>query len=387
MSLSQYFTPLDAINFNAGTIACTPLPVLAKIEEYQREFERNPPAGWVGVWGRLWKTQQRLAHFFHAQPQDMFLRLNVTAACNDFILGVELAPGNLVTTNLEYGAVINIQRLRCQREGRELRTINLPIRPQSPEEIVQVIEQSLKPDDRMLLISHITTGTGLVMPVAAIAKMTRARGIVLVVDGAHGPGFTKLDFRQFNDVDFYGGNLHKWMMGPKGTGFGWVPQWRQSSVHNVEAGWTTFEAVAYFDKFEGGSDFARRMLMAYTFNFAPFLALTDLIDFWESVGEQKIHQRRNELRDFLDREAQSALSLPVVHATHPSLRGPLLAYDLPAKFRDDTGYQIPQLASDSGVWANLPTVGDKKRLRLSVGPWMEEAQVKEGITRLARTLC
>lgn len=386
MSLSHLFSPLEGINFNAGTIACTPLAVMDRIEHYQRELERNPPGGWLQVWGRIWEAQKCLAAYFHARPQDMFLRPNVTAACNDFILGVDLPAGNLVTTNLEYGAVINIQRLRCAREGRELRTIQLPTKPQSPQEILNVIEQALRPQDRLLLISHITTGTGVVMPIKDIAKLTRSRGIVLVVDGAHGPGFSKLDFRELSDVDFYGGNLHKWMMGPKGSGFGWVPEWRQASVQNIQAGWTTFETVPYFDQFVAGSDFARRMLMAYTFNFASFLALVDLVEFWQKVGEATIQRRRDELRDYLDQLIQAELGFPRVHAEHPELRGPLLAYTLPEKFQSDAEYAIPQLARDSGVWANLPAVDGVKRLRLSVGPWMEESVIREGVKRLQAVL-
>ena len=71
---------------------------------------------------------------------------------------------------------------------------------------------------RLLLCSHITTRTGLIMPVKALAALAHAHGALIVVDGAHAPGMVPVDLKDCG-CDFYGGNCHKWLCAPKGVGF------------------------------------------------------------------------------------------------------------------------------------------------------------------------
>ena len=382
MNFSKLFHSPVGINLNAGTVSATPLSILEKITSYQNAFETNPPANWLTIWPKLWNAQQKVASFFKADPDDIFLRTNVTVACNEFILGVELGPGELVSTNLEYGAIHNILRLRAQNERRELRTIPLITQFKTEDEILQTVLSGLTDKTRLLLVSHVTTASGLIMPIQRIAQETRKRGIVLVVDGAHGPGSVPLDFSQLQDVDFYGGNLHKWMMGPKGTGFGWVPKWRQPTVHNIQAGWTTFEDIPYFDQFGNGSVFARRMLQAYSFNFSSYLALADLIDFWNEVGEEKILQRQNELKLFTRQMVESKLKFKPVHSPNPNLSANLSTYELPVKLQESEAVSILNIYEKTQVTINLPSINGTKHLRFSPGIWVNEKEIEEGISKL-----
>lgn len=383
-SFASLFLQPELLNLNAGTISSVPLPVIERLEREQRAFEANPAPYWFKVWPELWKVQRRLGEFLHADPTALFLRHNVTYACNDFIMGVELAPGELVTTNLEYGAITNILRLRAQHEGRTVRSLELPVRPQSSQELVQAVLAGLRPESRLLLISHVTTGTGMVMPLQEIARETRRRGVVLVVDGAHAPGAIPLDFRELQDVDFYGANLHKWMMGPKGTGFGWVPEWRQPSVRNTQGGWTTFEVGVPFDQFGEGHRFAQRMMLASSLNFPSFLALSTLLDFWQTHGAPAIRHRQRELRDHLRSEVREKLQLKLAAPSDPTLHSVLSAYELPEQLQGDPRLGILNLLQEIGVAVNFPYVGQERFLRFSVGIWNDEAQVSEGIERLAK---
>ncbi|MCX7977864.1 MAG: aminotransferase class V-fold PLP-dependent enzyme, partial [Bdellovibrionaceae bacterium] len=137
------------------------------------------------------------------------------------------------------------------------------------------------------------------VPIALLGKHTRRRGVLLAVDGAHGPGAFHLDFSELEDVDFYGGNLHKWMMGPKGTGFGWLPKRHRDKLRPVMAGWTTFETPIPFQGFGGGDRHCARMLMAYCLDFANFFALSDLIDWWRAQGPERIFQALRENRNLI----------------------------------------------------------------------------------------
>jgi len=229
------------IYLNSGTHSICPRSVLEAVTRYQRDYERNPTQGLLQAWGRLWRVQLELAAFFHADAADLFLRPNVTAALNDFILSLPLSDKTeILYSDLEYGAIINVCRLRAERDGFRLRSFRFPVDPaqtsgMAEADWVDLIASEIRPETGLLLISHINCVNGLVLPIDPIGRMAREKGVVLVVDGAHGPGSIDLDFRRLTNVDCYGGNLHKWMMGPKGTAFGWVSKRCQDHIAPIAA--------------------------------------------------------------------------------------------------------------------------------------------------------
>lgn len=321
---------------NSGSFSAAPRPVVEAVRRAQEDLEANPTERLFGIWKRLWNAQSELARFLKARPQDLFLRSNVTEAMNVFLLGVPLGRGEIVHGDLEYGAVVNICRLRAAREGRRLRKIVLPGDPKAlagltPDGLVDRILSQLTPSTRMLVLSHVMTANGLVLPLKSLARETRRRGIVLAVDGAHGPGALRLDFSTLGDVDFYGGNLHKWMLGPKGTGFGWVAPRRQKGLADLTGGWTTFETPDEFAGFGGGSRFAARMLKSSSYDFAPLLAIPAMLDFWRTLGPERVWSRLGTLRTHARAAMARAVDWPSCSPDHPELAGPLLAYRLPER--------------------------------------------------------
>ena len=85
-------------------------------------------------------------------------------------------------------------------------------------------------------IDHVTAQTALVLPVAAIAAECHARGVPVLVDGAHVPGSRPLDIPSLG-VDWYSANLHKWAHAPRGCGILWAAPDRQSVVHSPIVSW------------------------------------------------------------------------------------------------------------------------------------------------------
>jgi isopenicillin-N epimerase len=216
----------------------------------------------------------------------------------------------------------------------------------------------------MLVCSDVVTFNGLVLPIERLAAETRRRGILLVVDGAHGPGSQNLNFTRFQNVDFYGGNLHKWMMGPKGTSFGWVNPIHQDAIQPVMAGWTTYETGPVFDSFGGGSRFAGKMLMNGCRDFAPFFALEDLIQHWETQGPDKIRTKIYTLQAELEKKMES-LGLELLSPPPGPLRGPLLAFELPEAARSMSLPLFYELAEKHGLQVVLPLMQGRAILRLT----------------------
>jgi isopenicillin-N epimerase len=382
------------IYLNSGSHSITPKPILDAVQRYQREYELNPTDGLFGAYDRLWRAQCRVAGFFGADPKDVFLRSNVTEVINEFILGLDakfLPAGSAIAiTDLEYGAIANLVRYRCERSGLKELAVQLPqtsaeITALTADKIADLILGQLTPNTRMLVCSDVITYNGLVLPIEKIARETRKRGILLIVDGAHGPGALDLDFKRFENVDFYGGNLHKWMMGPKGTSFGWVHPIHQDKIAPLMAGWTTYENPFIFQAFGGGSRFASRMLMVGCQDFAPFFALEDLIDYWEKTGPAKIRAELYERQADLE-DKMRALALPPLSPPRGELRGPLLAYEVSPAVRA-ASMELPfSLLKDHGLQVVFPLMQGRAVLRLTTHIYNTPEEHARAVEILKKTI-
>jgi isopenicillin-N epimerase len=368
---------------NSGTHSICPRDVLAAVQREQRAVERNPTEGLIDVFARLWKVQTRLAAFFGARPEDLFLRPNVTEAMGDFILGVRLdGPGEILTTDLEYGAILHQCRFRAERDGRPLRALALPARPASSGELAKAVISGLGKDTKLLVLSHVATGNGLIFPLAEIARETRRRGILFAVDGAHAPGALALDFHELGEVDFYGGNLHKWMMGPKGTAFGWAHASVQERMVPLHAGWMTHEVSPPHSDFgHDGAAFARRQALSASQDFAPFLAIDAMLDYWESRGPGRLRECIAGLgayaEDVFVRGRWPLLS------PERTLRGPLVSFALPAAIENEGFTFMSRLVRDHELQIAISKLQGRWVLRLSPHVYNDESEIDRAAKILA----
>jgi isopenicillin-N epimerase len=366
------------IYLNGGTHSICPRAVNDAVERERRVFERNPTQGIFGAWERLWAVQSRLAAHFHADPRDLFIRTNVAEALNEFIHGIPLpATGEVLVSSLEYGAVALSARRRAERSGLAFREFNLPARPARPDEPLAAVLSALRAETRLLVVSDVMTPNGLVLPVRELARETRRRGILLAVDGAHGAGSLPLDFRELEDVDFYGGNLHKWFMAPKGTAFGWVPRRHQEAVEPRHYGWMACETPPVFAAFGGGSRFAARFLAIGGRDFAPWYAIADAVEYWEAR-----RARIAELQRRVEALADAELGWEKASPDAGPARGPLLSYYLPEKLAAMGWGLMHRLRAEKGVQVSTPLVNGRGVLRLSPHVWNSEEELERAVASI-----
>lgn len=359
----------DLIYLNSGSLSRTPSVVFKKVISELEMAELNPTRYLFGAWQRLWGAQSALARLLNADPKDIYLRPNVTMAMNDFLMNVDLPPqSEVLISDMEYGAIANICRRRAERDGMTLRALSIPfgeevMKTLSPDELMEAIIRQFSPRTKMLMLSHIITGNGLVVPILPMAEECRKRGIIFAIDGAHGPGAVEMDFSEFKNVDFYGGNVHKWLMGPKGTGFGWIAPHLQESLFPQHSGWTTFETPGLFQKFGADSRFAGRFLWSSTLDFPPFMALTELEKFWF----QHFSEIRDQLRLVQDglREFSARVGWQELSPQHPELRGPLVSFRLPDHLSSRGFALMDQLEKDFNLVVSTPILKGRHELRLS----------------------
>ena len=246
--LAHWLLDPEYTYLNHGTVGAPPRRVLQKQQALRDELERQPsrfllrelnghqPMPWRAV-SRLREASDQVAAFLGSRPEDLVFVPNVTTGLNAVLGSLPLGPGDeVVITDLVYGAIALAAGAACERGGATLRTLHLEYPVRDGGDVVEPIVRALTPRTKLVVIDHVTARTALVLPVAAIAAGCHARGVPVLVDGAHVPGSRPLDIPAL-DVDWYAANLHKWAHAPRGCGILWAaPQW-QSMVHSPVVSW------------------------------------------------------------------------------------------------------------------------------------------------------
>src|SRR5437870_5564496 len=218
----QWLLAADHVNLNCGSVGCTPLPVLNAMIDHLlcAEAFREPGYPWFGYeeGPRLRELRDALAAFLHCKRNELALVRNATEANNVVCNGLDLPAGDeALLTDQEHPGGRCCWEQKAARFGVKLNYVALPKPPASTARIVELFERALTPKTKIIVFSHITTVTGVVLPAKLICAMARAKGVLTHVDGAHAIGQIPLDLHDIG-CDFYGTSPHKWLMAPKGTG-------------------------------------------------------------------------------------------------------------------------------------------------------------------------
>ena len=225
--------PLDpGVTFlNHGSFGSCPTSILEFQNQIRLRLERQPIRFFVRDLEELWDhARQELAAFVGAGPEDLVFIPNATAGINTVLRSLTFqADDELLVTNHEYNACRNALNYVAARAGAKVVVVNLPFPLSSLADVVQAIESRVTPRTRLALVDHVTSQTGLVLPLGAIVHSLARRGVDVLVDGAHAPGMVPLDLAGLGAA-YYTGNCHKWLCAPKGAAFLHVRRDRQESI-------------------------------------------------------------------------------------------------------------------------------------------------------------
>lgn len=288
---ARYLVPEGLVFLNNGSYGPAPRPVFDAMVGYLLQLEENP-ATFGELFTRLAEVvKPKLAAFVGSRPEFTAVVTNLTMGMNVISRGLRgVGPGDeVLVSDLEYGAVVNCWDFAAMQRGFAVRRFPVPTLPRDPDEIVQAVDAALGPRTRAVVASHVTTGTGLVLPVRGIAALCRSRGVLSVIDGAHAPGMIPVDLGAI-DADFYAGNCHKWLGAPMGTAFFAAAErsWERLDPFVVGWGWNKDRAETFNGNFEHPG----------IHNVAISNAIGEAVDFQLAIGREAIAARVRELADY-----------------------------------------------------------------------------------------
>jgi isopenicillin-N epimerase len=205
------------INLNNGGVAPSPRVVNAAFQRYLAVSNQAPAITmWAWIEPEIEAVRRRLAANFGCDPEEMAITRNASEALEIVQLGVPLQRGDeVLTTTQDYPRMITTWKQRERRDGIVLKQITFPVPPPSQDDLARRIEAAITPRTKVIHFCHITNLTGQIFPVKQICQLGRARGIEVIVDGAH--AYAHFPFtRDELDCDYYGTSLHKWLTASAG---------------------------------------------------------------------------------------------------------------------------------------------------------------------------
>jgi selenocysteine lyase/cysteine desulfurase len=270
---------------NNGTYGPSPYPVIDAVHRGMMEEDQ------AGVYGSWEAVTAKLAKFVGANNDEIALTHNVTEGINIACWGLPLRRGDevILTTHEHVGNAfpwLNRQKL----DGIVIKTYT----PASTaDETLNRISDLIGRRTRAIATPHIPCTQGQVLPIKEICKLAKERNMFAVIDGAHGPGMMPLDMHDM-DCDTYASCCHKWMLGPKGTGFLYVRKDFQKTLQAYFVGggsdtakWNMATVPVKMGKY---ADSAHRYYGG-THATGLYKGIEAAIDFIETIGQNNIHNR------------------------------------------------------------------------------------------------
>ncbi|MFC5521485.1 aminotransferase class V-fold PLP-dependent enzyme [Polaromonas jejuensis] len=313
------------------------------------------------------EARKLLATAVGAAPEEIAFTRGATEALQLLIGGYNKlkADDSVLYADLDYDSMQYAMNWLKDRRGVNVVKFAIP-EPATREAVLQTYQQALtnNPKAKLLLLTHVSHRTGLVMPVAEIAAMAKARGVDVVLDAAHSWG--QIDFKvEQLGVDFVGFNLHKWIGAPVGLGFMYIAKGRLADIDRAMA-----------DE-DWPSDDIRSRVHTGTYNFAALLTLPRALALHAEIGPKAKALRLRYLRDYWVSRARELKGVEILTPDQPGMAAGITSFRLAGKSTpDESKALVAQLRDNYGIFTVQRTgLAKGPCIRISPALYTTEAQL------------
>lgn len=362
---------------NHGTVGAVPKRVLAAQQAIQREIEGQPAryllrelAGTSGVsklsQPRLRVAADKIAAFVGAKGEDLVFVNNATTGVNAVLRSMRFEPGDeILLTDLTYGAIEYTAQFVARQFGAKVVRLETPFPTPDPQVYVDVIAKAITPRTKLLIIDHIASESALILPLKEIAAVCHAKGITVLVDGAHAPGAIHLDLPSLG-VDYYTGNLHKWAMSPRSCAILWASPERQTGLHPTVISWGLDQG------------FSREFDWVGTYDPSAYLAAPEGVAFMEDMGLEAMRTHNHNLAwqavQLLTKRWETHLETP------ESMVGCMVTIPLPkhaGSSREDAASLKDALLFEDNIEAPILSIKNHLWVRISAQVYNEIGDIEK----------
>ena len=284
---NQYLLKPDYINLENGYYNFLPQPILNKFIEHIKEVNYQGSYYMRTVqFDNKKKIAARLAGIAGCLPEELIITRNTTESLDLVIGGFNWKAGDeAIMAVQDYGAMLDMFEQIQNRYGVVNIKLSVPNHPKNDEEIVYLYASAITPKTKVIFVSHMINITGQVLPIRKICDMAHAKGVQVIVDGAHAFAHVKFRIDEL-DCDYYAAALHKWLSTPLGAGLLYV---KKENVKNL---WPLLA--------DGEKDINKinRLNHIGTHPVHTDLTINDCIDYYEMIGAERKEARMYFLQNY-----------------------------------------------------------------------------------------
>ena len=362
---------------NHGSFGACPKDVLAEQAQWRLLMERQPDAFFrQTVSPRVMENELRIAaeklgRFVGTEGERIVFVSNATEAVNTVLRSLKLSAGDeILVLDCVYNAVRLAAEEVCKAAGAKVVKVSLPI-PLRANDVVERIADAAGPKTRLAIIDHIASPTAVVFPVAEITRALKAKGVRVLIDGAHGVGQLALDLPAIG-ADWYTANGHKWLYAPKGAAFLYATE--------EVAGETVPLSISHWHELK----FPRAFDYVGTRDVTSFLSVPAAIDFFVRFGAADVRRHLNEL----SREGVALMQRLGAEPLAPdAMFAAMRSYTLPQRRGaepDDALHLMQSMWDQHRVQVASNVFQGKLLVRLSAQIYVEHADFERGVAALDR---
>lgn len=227
---------------NAATSFPKPKSVTEAMVRYATELGasagRGAYAEAVETGNLIAECRRRLNRLFHGErPEHFIFTLNCSDALNLAIKGLIDPAGksHAICTHIDHNSIL--RPLNAMTDYGWLEQTRVPVDPASGLVDPDDIRRAIRPDTKVIAITHVSNVTGTVQPIREIGRIAKEHGIPLVVDAAQSAGHVPIDV-QADGIDLLAAPGHKALLGPLGTGFLYVRPGVEKILRPIKEGGT-----------------------------------------------------------------------------------------------------------------------------------------------------
>jgi isopenicillin-N epimerase len=344
----------ETVHLNHGSFGACPREVRNHRRMLLDSLERNPMDFMLRFYPvEIRKTIRLLESFLGAQPDSLVLVKNATEGVSTVLQSLSFHSGDeLLTTGQEYFASYNALCRKARQTGARVVQAELPFPVNDSQQLMDAVMKAITPRTRLLLVDHVLSPTGVVMPLEQISRALSGSAVEILVDGAHGPGSVPIDLEGLG-AHYYTGNCHKWLCSPKTCAVLYVRPDLQDKIIPLAQSYTMEDMDI------GSGRFQLEFIWNGTFDPTPRLAVSRALEYmaslvdggWQGVmreNHRKVSQAREEICSVLDIDppcpdrlcaSMAALPLPWMEPPSPFSAG--WTDTLQRVLRDDYGIVVP----------------------------------------------
>lgn len=304
------------VYLNTGTLGPSPRMVVDKVSEVMHLLESNPSiknGEFIG--DDLEAVRLKMASFINAQLDEVILTRNTTEGISIVCSKLNLKIGDeILTTDNEHGGAETGLDYLARTKQAVIKKIKMPIPVSNKQQILDLVDRHITSRTKVLLLSHVETITGLRLPIEEIAEMVRPRGIFFIVDGAQAAGMINVDVKKIG-ADVYAGSGHKWILGPKETGFLYIRKEVQDRIDHV------FLTGGYGVYTHSSG----------TRNASTIIGLGAALDWHQAIGKDRIEKRCLSMAKYCYGELEKLDDVKIISTADPELSSGIISVSLKKK--------------------------------------------------------